>query len=162
MGWAFDTTSKFVSASVYKSRSCTTTPPKTDVTSNFCGTVVVNDTVNKRKFFLADKISKASGVKLGAIMISKKIACIFSAVAASTSRFKATIPPKMDTSSAANALSQASSKVDPCPIPAGFMCFTVTTVVSSNSAIMRKAASASRMLLYDNCLPCKMLAFSTE
>mgnify|MGYP000556582842 CR=1 FL=1 len=39
-------------------------------------------------------------VKAGAIMTSKKILLISSAVLASTSRFKATMPPKADTESA--------------------------------------------------------------
>ena len=53
-----------------------------------------------RIFFFASRMSNASFVKAGAIMTSKKILLISSAVAASTSRFKATMPPKADTESA--------------------------------------------------------------
>ena len=54
----------------------------------------------RRIFFLASKMVKASFVKAGAMMTSKKILLISSAVAASTSRFNATMPPKADTESA--------------------------------------------------------------
>ena len=57
------------------------------------------------------------------------------------------IPPKIETGSASYARSKASKIVVAVPIPQGFICLRATAVGSVNSFAIRKAASASLMLL---------------
>ena len=76
-------------------------------------------------------------------------AVIARAVAPSSVRFTATIPPKADTLSQASACAQASSRLSALATPQGLACLTMTTVggPSLNSERRSNAASASLRLL---------------
>ena len=104
---------------------------------------------NSRRFFFCCKITSASGEKSGATITSLKISAIASAQAASSVRFTAMMPPNGACLSVANALSQASRNVFPCPTPQGFVCLRIASVGESfsNSVIRAAAAVRSRMLL---------------
>ena len=66
---------------------------------------------SSRSAALRARISRAAGSASGAMMTSTKIFAIASAVAASSGRFSATMPPKALTGSQASALSQASRRL---------------------------------------------------
>ena len=149
VGSALVTTFQSSVFSIKVSCSCCKIPPITETTSGrvFSFSLLKSNSSNLTFFFFS-KTASASSSKPGAMMISKKILCIFSAVAKSTFLFKAITPPKIETESASYALSQASSRLSPRPMPHGFMCFIATTVGSSwNSRMQRSASSASLMLL---------------
>ena len=104
----------------------------------------------------------ASPSKPGAITASTKTPASFWAVASSTLRFRATMPPKADIGSHSQARSQAWSGPAPTAVPHGFVCFTITQAGSLNSVTSRQAASRSRMLLKESSLPCSLRAAATE
>ena len=68
--------------------------------------------------------------------------------------FSAITPPNADVGSVEKALSYAFCKSSAEATPHGFVCFTIQTVGSSNSAQHDHADNASTTLLYDICLPC--------
>ena len=95
--------------------------------------------------------------------ISRKICFSSSAVSASTGRLSAMTPPKMDTGSPALALRKASaSDASEVARPHGLVCLMATAVVSLKSSTVLKAASASRMLLNESCLPWICVARATD
>ena len=75
------------------------------------------------------------------------MAAIFSAAAASSMRFAATMPPKGETGSHRKARSQAVTRSSATATPQGVACLTMTMAGRSNSATHSKAASVSLMLL---------------
>jgi hypothetical protein len=106
------------------------------------------------KRFADDSTAFASGVKLGAMTISRKISLSSLAVSSSTGRLKAMTPPKIDTGSQALALRNESARDFPdSATPQGLLCLMATVAMSANSSTVLSAASASRMLLKDNSLP---------
>ena len=70
----------------------------------------------------------------GATTTSVKIAAIFSAAAASSTRFAATMPPKAETGSQSSARSQAAARSVATATPQGLACLTMTMAGSANSA----------------------------
>ena len=124
---------------------CTSIPPDTFFTVTWPDSGLDNSM--RRIFFFASKISRASFVKAGAMITSKKILLISSAVATSTSRFNATMPPKADTESASYALTYASCNVDAVAAPHGLVCLIIHAAGSVNSHTIFHAASISTILL---------------
>ncbi len=145
-GTRCETTCQSAAVSIWSSGSWTNKPPKTETIS---GSLLAsaNSTVNKRKFFFFANNEKASAAKTGAITISRKMPESCSAVARSTGRFNTTMPPKIDTGSASKAFWKAAAIVSAVPIPQGFICFRTTATGAVNSWAIRKAASASLILL---------------
>ena len=136
---------------------CTRSPPETLWSCSSFSSVSATST--RRMFFFTDKISTASCENFGAIMTSKKIGFISSAVSLSHSLFIATMPPNADLLSAAKARLNASRALVPRAVPQGFVCFTTTQAgVSFHSQARSHAASISTILLYDNSFPCSCLA----
>ena len=70
-----------------------------------------------------------------------------SAVAASTSRLKASTPPNAETGSHASAFRYASRKVVCSAAPHGLLCLMMTAAGFLNSAARLRAASKSTKLL---------------
>jgi len=89
------------------------------------------------------RISDAAGSASGAITTSTKICAIASAVAASSARLTATMPPQALTGSPASALSQAARKLAPIAATHGLACLMIATAGVANSATSSKAASVS-------------------
>ena len=119
-------------------------------------------TLRRRRFFFVQRTSRASGVKEGAMMISRKIGFMSSATSLLTSRLTATIPPKMLTLSASYAFFHASTTSVPIAAPHGFICFRPTQNGASNSRTMLSAAFASWMLLYESSFPLSCSAVASE
>ena len=75
------------------------------------------------------------------------------AIASSTGRVSATIPPKALTGSASSAAAQACWSDARSAAPHGFVCLTMTTPGPRNARPRAEAAAASRTLLYESVLP---------
>ncbi len=72
----------------------------------------------------------ASVVASGATITSVKIAAMRSAAAASSVRFRATMPPNAEAGSQRSARSQAAARSSPEAMPHGLACLTMTMVGS--------------------------------
>ncbi len=81
------------------------------------------------------------------MITSVRIVAIFSAAAASSVRFTATMPPNAETGSQRSARSHASASVAALATPHGLACLMIATVGASNSATHSNAASVSFRLL---------------
>ena len=75
------------------SSCCTSIPPLTPTYCIGAFPEGVMSTCSTRKFFLDERISRASGVKDGAMTISRKMGFMPCATSAVSSRFTATMPP---------------------------------------------------------------------
>ena len=80
------------------------------------------------------RMSSAPGSTEGAITTSANSLEIASAVAASSARFMAMMPPKALTGSLASARSQAARRLPATATPQGLACLTMTRAGSENSA----------------------------
>ena len=104
--------------------------------------------------FADESTAFASGVKLGAMTISRKISLSSLAVSSSTGRLNAITPPKIETGSQALALrNESASDFFDNATPQGLLCLIATVAISENSKTVLNAASASKMLLKDSSLP---------
>ena len=143
VGFASVTHLSATTSAVWRSSSCTNRPP---VTLTYCLSLRSSrlmSTCSRRRFFFVVSTSRAPSENDGAMMISKNMGFINSAASRVSSRFTATIPPKMLTLSASYALVHASLTSVPTAAPHGFMCFRPTQNGSSNSRTMQSAALAS-------------------
>ena len=68
------------------------------------------------------------------MITSVKMVAILAAVASSSVRFSATMPPNAETGSQASAASQAAATLAAVATPQGLACLTMTMVGSANSA----------------------------
>jgi hypothetical protein len=95
------------------------------------------------------RIATAAGSTAGATTTSRNVPLftIAFAVAASSGRLVARMPPNAEVGSPDNASSNARGNVAATAVPQGLPCLTSTQTVSPNSSARANAASASRMLL---------------
>ena len=107
------------------------------------GGVVPPGQHSRRTFLLADRMSRASASKPGAITTSVNTSLICRARAAVTVPLAAITPPNAETGSQAFALACASARSAPTAIPHGLECLTMATHGSAKSYAARRAASAS-------------------
>ncbi len=105
-----------------------------------CGGV---STTSRRTFFLACRISSASGSKPGATTTSVNTGAICSAAAFVMTRLAAMTPPYADTGSVACARAWAWAMSSPTAMPQGLACLMTATAGPSWSCAARHAASAS-------------------
>ena len=145
-------------ASSTASRCCTSRPPSTERTSrpSTGDTDPANIEVavtTTRRLGLVASTARASASTAGATTASMKVETSAAAVAASTARFKPTMPPKADNASASRARSNASTALAPVATPHGLVCLITTAAGSSNSSAIRAAASRSSRFVYDSSLP---------
>ena len=98
--------------------------------------------------FADESTAFASGVKLGAMTISRKISLSSFAVSSSTGRLKAMTPPKIETGSQALALRNESARdFFDSATPQGLLCLMATVAISENSRTVLSAASASKNVI---------------
>ena len=148
VGAIFVTISRSFSVMHPLSTDCTSMPPV--MALNLVPPADVSDiapVISNRRFGFSAMIAAASSSASGAMTTSVKIVVIFRAVSASSGRFIATIPPKADTGSHANALSHAAERVGAVATPHGLACLMMAMVGASNSLASWKAASVSFRLL---------------
>ncbi len=79
---------------------------------------------------------------------------IAAAVAPSSARLKARMPPKAEVGSVLNAFSYAAPRLPASAAPQGLACLTMTHAGSPKCFTHSHAASASAILLYESALPC--------
>ena len=94
-------------------------------------------------FLAADRMSRASASKPGAITTSVNTSAICRASSAVTGPLAAITPPNAEAGSQAFALACASARSAPMAIPHGLECLMMATHGSAKSYAARRAASAS-------------------
>ena len=149
-GWRLETTRN--SETSKSSDDCTNSPPPTRFISTSL-TIAATGMVNSRTFCLGLKTCSAAGLKDGANNTSTNCLETASAVAPSTSRLNAMMPPNADVGSVANARWYATKGSCAIATPHGLACLTMTQAGTSKLRQHCHAASASAILLYDSSFP---------
>ena len=124
---------------------CSSMPPETCLAST-ASRRKPSGRLSRRRFFLAERISRASGSNAGATTTSVNTSFTWAAMAAVTGRLAAITPPNAETGSHAWALACACAMSVPSSVtarPHGLACLTIATAGTGWSKAARTAASAS-------------------
>ena len=125
---------------------CTSRPPPTRFISNLFSSRA-SGICSTRTFCLALKTCRAAALNDGANTTSTNCFDTSSAVAPSTSRLNAMIPPNADVGSVSSARWYAVKVSAAIATPHGLACLTITHTGTSNDRAHSHAASASATLL---------------